>query len=86
MKKNSYYVSLATLCVLCSLSHGQHVEIDSNGDDRSFLINLPSDINDPVPSVFILHGLGETGALWYGVASFIASQEIVTVRPESGTF
>ena len=86
MKKNSYYISLITLCVLCSLSSGQQVEIDSNGDDRSFLINLPSDTNDPVPLVFILHGLGETGALWYGVASYIASQGIVTVRPESGTF
>ena len=86
MKKNSYYISLVILCVLCSISHGQQVEIDSNGDDRSFLINLPSDTNDPVPLVFILHGLGETGALWYGVASYIASQGIVTVRPESGTF
>ena len=86
MKKNNYYISLITLCVLCSLSSGQQVEIDSNGDDRSFLINLPSDTNDPVPLVFILHGLGETGALWYGVASYIASQGIVTVRPESGTF
>ena len=86
MKKNSYYISLVILCVLCPISHGQQVEIDSNGDDRSFLINLPSDTNDPVPLVFILHGLGETGALWYGVASYIASQGIVTVRPESGTF
>ena len=86
MKKNSYYISLVILCVLCSISHGQQVEIDSNGDDRSFLINLPSNTNDPVPLVFILHGLGETGALWYGVASYIASQGIVTVRPESGTF
>ena len=86
MKKNSYYISLVILCVLCSISHGQQVEIDSNGDDRSFLINLPSDTNDPVPLVFILHGLGETGALWYGVASYIASQGIVAVRPESGTF
>ena len=86
MKKNSYYISLVIFCVLCSISHGQQVEIDSNGDDRSFLINLPSDTNDPVPLVFILHGLGETGALWYGVASYIASQGIVTVRPESGTF
>ena len=86
MKKNSYYISLVILCVLCSISHGQQVEIDSNGDDRSFLINLPSGTNDPVPLVFILHGLGETGALWYGVASYIASQGIVTVRPESGTF
>ena len=86
MKKNSYYISLVIICVLCSLSHGQQVEIDSNGDDRSFLINLPSNTNDPVPLVFILHGLGETGALWYGVASYIASQGIVTVRPESGTF
>lgn len=86
MKKNSYYISLVILCVLCSISHGQQVEIDSNGDDRSFLINLPSDTNDPVPLVFILHGLGETGALWYNVASYIASQGIVTVRPESGTF
>ena len=86
MKKNSYYISLVILFVLCSISYGQQVEIDSNGDDRSFLINLPSDTNDPVPLVFILHGLGETGALWYGVASYIASQGIVTVRPESGTF
>ena len=86
MKKNSYYISLVILCILSSISHGQQVEIDSNGDDRSFLINLPSDTNDPVPLVFILHGLGETGALWYGVASYIASQGIVTVRPESGTF
>ena len=86
MKKNSYYISLVILCVLCSISNGQQVEIDSNGDDRSFLINLPSDTNDPVPLVFILHGLGETGALWYNVASYIASQGIVTVRPESGTF
>ena len=86
MKKNSYYILLVILCVLCSISNGQQVEIDSNGDDRSFLINLPSDTNDPVPLVFILHGLGETGALWYNVASYIASQGIVTVRPESGTF
>ena len=86
MKKNSYYILLVILCILFSISHGQQVEIDSNGDDRSFLINLPSDTNDPVPLVFILHGLGETGALWYGVASYIASQGIVTVRPESGTF
>ena len=51
MKKNSYYISLVILCVLCSISHGQQVEIESNGDDRSFLINLPSDTNDPVPLV-----------------------------------
>ncbi len=36
--------------------------------------------------MIILHGLGETSALWYGVASYTANQGIATVRPESGTF
>ena len=64
----------------------QEIEIVSGGIERSFRINLPSDTNDPIPLMIILHGLGETSASWYGVASYTANQGFATVRPESGTF
>jgi polyhydroxybutyrate depolymerase len=58
----------------------------SGGNERSFRVNLPSDTNDPIPLMIILHGLGETSAAWYGVASYTTNQGFATVRPESGTF
>ena len=64
----------------------QEIEIVSGGNERSFRINLPSDTNDPIPLMIILHGLGETSASWYGVASYTTNQGFATVRPESGTF
>ena len=64
----------------------QEIEIVSGGNERSFRLNLPSDTNDPIPLMIILHGLGETSAAWYGVASYTTNQGFATVRPESGTF
>ena len=64
----------------------QEIEIVSGGNERSFRINLPNDTNDPIPLMIILHGLGETSAAWYGVASYTTNQGFATVRPESGTF
>ena len=64
----------------------QEIEIVSDGNERSFRVNLPNDTYDSVPLMIILHGLGETSASWYGVASYITNQGFVTVRPESGTF
>ena len=64
----------------------QEIEIVSGGNERSFRVNLPSDTNDPIPLMIILHGLEETSAAWYGVASYTTNQGFATVRPESGTF
>jgi len=64
----------------------QEVEIISGGNERSFRINLPSNTDEPVPLMFILHGLGESSASWYGVASYIKNQGFPAVRPDSGTF
>ena len=64
----------------------QEIEIVSDGNERSFRVNLPSDTNNPIPLMIILHGLGETSASWYGVASYTTNQGFATVRPESGTF
>ena len=64
----------------------EEIEIASGGNERSFRVNLPSDTNDPIPLMIILHGLGETSASWYGVASYTTNQGFATVRPESGTF
>ena len=64
----------------------QEIEIVSGGNERSFRVNLPSDTDDPIPLMIILHGLGETSAAWYGVASYTTNQGFATVRPESGTF
>ena len=64
----------------------QEIEIVSGGNERSFRVNLPSDTNDPIPLMIILHGLGETSAAWYGVASYTTNQGFATIRPESGTF
>jgi len=68
------------------ISFGQEVEIVSDGNDRSFIINFPSNIESSIPLMFILHGLGESNTNWYGVASYTTNQGIATVRPESGTF
>ena len=64
----------------------QEIEIISDGNERSSRINLPSNTDEPIPLMFILHGLGESSASWYGVASYIKNQGFATVRPESGTF
>ena len=71
---------------LIVFQYAQEVEIVSNGNERSFRINLPSESSDTLPMMIILHGLGETSASWYGVASYVANQGFVAVRPESGTF
>ena len=71
---------------LILFQYAQEVEIVSNGNERSFRINLPSESSDSLPMMIILHGLGETSASWYGVASYVANQGFVAVRPESGTF
>ena len=67
-------------------SFGQEVEIISDGNDRSFIMNFPTTIDSSIPLLIILHGLGESNANWYGVASYTTNQGIATVRPESGTF
>ena len=64
----------------------QEIDIVSDGNERSFRVNLPNDTYDSVPLMIILHGLGETSASWYGVASYTTNQGFATVRPESGTF
>ena len=64
----------------------QEIEIVSGGNERSFRVNLPSDTNDLIPLMIILHGLGETSAMWYGPASYVTNQGLVAVRPESGIF
>jgi len=76
---------LVTL-LLSSFQFAQEVEIISDGAERSFRVNIPSESSDSLPMMIILHGLGETSASWYGVASYIANQGFVAVRPESGTF
>ena len=72
--------------LLVVFQFAQEVEIVSSGNERSFRVNLPSESSDPLPMMIILHGLGETSASWYGVASYVANQGFVAVRPESGTF
>ena len=74
------YILFYPVCI------AQEVEIISDGNERSFRINLPSNTDEPIPLMFILHGLGESSASWYGVASYIKNQGFATVRPESGTF
>lgn len=80
------YLQVLIITLIVTISFGQEVEIVSNGEDRSFRINLPDDTENSVPLIFILHGLGETSAFWYGPASYITNQGFVAVRPESGTF
>jgi polyhydroxybutyrate depolymerase len=72
--------------LLFEFQFAQEIEIVSDGNERSFRVNLPNDTNDSVPLMIILHGLGETSASWYGVASYTTNQGFATVRPESGTF
>lgn len=74
------------ILLLFTFQFAQEVEIVSNGNERSFRINLPSESSDSLPMMIILHGLGESSASWYGVASYVANQGFVAVRPESGTF
>lgn len=64
----------------------QEIDIVSEGNERSFRVNLPSNTSDLVPLMIILHGLGETSAMWYGPASYVTNQGLVAVRPESGIF
>ena len=80
-----FKILLVTL-LLSSFQFAQEVEIVSDGAERSFRVNIPSESSDSLPMMIILHGLGETSASWYGVASYIANQGFVAVRPESGTF
>ena len=72
--------------LLVVFQFAQEVEIVSSGNERSFRVNLPSESSNSLPMMIILHGLGETSASWYGVASYVANQGFVAVRPESGTF
>ena len=72
--------------LLVVFQFAQEVEIVSSGNERSFRVNLPNESSDSLPMMIILHGLGETSASWYGVASYVANQGFVAVRPESGTF
>ncbi len=72
--------------LLVVFQFAQEVVIVSSGNERSFRVNLPSENSDSLPMMIILHGLGETSASWYGVASYVANQGFVAVRPESGTF
>ena len=66
------FVKLLLASILFSpLYLAQEVEIISDGNERSFRINLPNDTDEPIPLMFILHGLGESSASWYGVASYI---------------
>mgnify|MGYP004220040733 CR=1 FL=1 len=50
-------------------SFGKEVEIVSDGNDRSFIINLPSNVDSSIPLMLILDVLGESNTNWYGVAS-----------------
>ena len=86
MQINSFTKLLLVYILFCSFYFAQEVEIISDGNDRSFRINLPSNADEPFPLMFILHGLGESSTSWYGVASYIKNQGFVTVRPESGAF
>ena len=67
------YLQVLIITLIVTISFGQEVEIVSNGEDRSFRINLPDDTENSVPLMFILHGLGETSAFWYGPASYITN-------------
>ena len=80
-----YKILLVTF-LFFGVQFAQEIEIVSGGNERSFRLNLPSDTNDSIPLMIILHGLGETSASWYGVASYTINQGFATVRPESGTF
>jgi len=86
MKINKIFRSSLLLFFLCAFSEGQEVEIISDGNERSFRINLPNNTDNSVPLMIFLHGLGETSALWYGAATYTTNQGFVVVRPESGTF
>jgi len=77
---------LIVFSIISITSFGQEVEIISNGNDRSFIMNFPTNVDSSIPLLIILHGLGESNANWYGVASYTTNQGIATVRPESGTF
>ena len=86
MKINKIFRSSLLLFFLCAFPEGQEVEIISDGNERSFRINLPNNTDNSVPLMIFLHGLGETSALWYGAATYTTNQGFIVVRPESGTF
>ena len=64
----------------------QEVEITSEGEVRSFKINLPDVIDEPVPLIILMHGLGETNSNMYGVANYFSNRSFIAVRPQSGSY
>ena len=59
------YINVFTKLLLASLLFSpfyfaQEVEIISDGTERSFRITLPSNTDEPIPLMFILHGFGES--------------------------
>ena len=64
----------------------QDIEITSEGEVRSFKINLPDDTNEPLPLIILMHGLGETNSNMYGVANYFSNRNFIAIRPQSGSY
>ena len=64
----------------------QEVEITSEGEIRSFKINLPDGTDEPLPLIILMHGLGETNSNMYGVANYFSNRSFIAVRPQSGSY
>ena len=64
----------------------QDIEIISEGEVRSFKVNIPDDTNDPLPLIILMHGLGETNSNMYGVANYFSNRNFIAVRPQSGSY
>ena len=50
------YLHVLIITLIVTISFGQEVEIVSNGEDRSFRINLPDDTENSVPPNPVLTG------------------------------
>ena len=55
----------------------QDIEIISEGEVRSFKVNIPDDTNDPLPLIILMHGLGETNSNMYGVANYFSNRNFI---------
>jgi poly(3-hydroxybutyrate) depolymerase len=88
MHKNHFLVHF--FIIITAFIHGalysQDVEIISEGETRTFKINLPNDTSEPLPLMILMHGLGETNSNMYGVANYFSNRNFIAIRPQSGSY
>ena len=84
------YLIIQFLIIYTISSYGtlfsQDIEIISEGEVRSFKVNIPDDTNEPLPLIILMHGLGETNSNMYGVANYFSNRNFIAVRPQSGSY